>query len=367
VKVSLSNETTGAMFEQPLAMAPPMELASEGLSVTPWSQALPLWRAALSRLSGASFYHCESWIEALREAYGLKLEVASLHRHGRLCAAVVLARSKGLFSTRLVAMPFSDCAEPLALDDESRAELLRALAAANPSASIEIRGAAGPTPWQNVDCFAQWSLDLTRLASEIKAGFGRTVRTGIKRAMRDQVRIECGTDRVYLERYFELQLITRRRLGVPPQPFKFFDVVHNKFSRTGDIEIRFATFEGRDHAGSILLRAGGRLCYKWAARLEDCHPGANHLLVADMIEAHAQRATTMDLGRCDVRNQGLIRSKADIGCVSRPLPYAFYPKAPRQISSEVLSGPAKIVSSIWKRLPLPVTRVMGELLYRYMA
>jgi hypothetical protein len=75
----------------------------------------------------------------------------------------------------------------------------------------------------------------------------------------------------------------------------------------------------------------------------------------------------MDFGRCDVRNQGLLRSKADIGCVSRPLPYAFFPKAPRNISSEVLSGPAKIVSSIWKRLPLPVTRVLGEILYRSMA
>jgi hypothetical protein len=367
VKLSLTNETTGALFERPLAMAPPMELASDGLSVTPWPQALPMWRAALSRLSGASFYHCESWIEALREAYGLKLEVATLHRQGRLCAAAVLGRSKGMFSTRLVAMPFSDCAEPLASDDESRVELLRALAGANPSAAIEVRGVAGPAPWKNVDCFAQWSLDLTRPVNEIKAGFGRTVRTGIKRALRDQVRIDCGTDRAYLERYFELQLITRRRLGVPPQPFKFFDIVHDKFSRTGDIEIRFATFEGRDHAGSILLRAGDQLCYKWGARLEGCHPGANHLLVADMIEAHAQRAATMDFGRCDVRNQGLTRSKVDVGCVSRPLPYAFYPKAPRHVSSEVLSGPAKIVSSIWKRLPLPVTRVIGELLYRYMA
>lgn len=351
----------------PLA-APKGEIfAHDGLALTPWSGGHALWRSALARLGGATFYHCEPWIEALRAAYGINFEVATLHRAGELRAAAVFSRSRRWLSTRLVALPFSDCAEPLAADAEARSELLRALAGADPAASIEVRGTAGPEPWQNVDCFAQWSLDLTRPFGDLKAAFGRTVRIGIKRAVRDDVRIECGTDRAYLARYFDLQLITRRRLGIPPQPFKFFAAMHDKFGRTGDIEIRFATFEGRDHAGSILLRSGDQLCYKWGARLEGGHPGANHLLVAAMIEAHAERAAAMDFGRCDNRNAGLVRSKVDVGCVARPLPYAFFPHPPRHVSSEVLSGPARILSALWKRLPLSVTRVLGAALYRYMA
>jgi hypothetical protein len=85
-----------------------------------------------------------------------------------------------------------------------------------------------------------------------------------------------------------------------------------------------------------------------------------------MIEAYAGKARSLDFGRCDMRNQGLVRSKSDLGCVARALPHAFYPKAPRNISSEVLGGPAKILSGVWKRLPLPVTRVLGAALYRYM-
>jgi hypothetical protein len=68
-----------------------------------------------------------------------------------------------------------------------------------------------------------------------------------------------------------------------------------------------------------------------------------------------------------MRNQGLVRSKSELGCVARPLPYAFFPEAPHNVSSEVLHGPAKILSTVLKRLPLPVTRVIGEALYRYMA
>jgi len=337
------------------------------LTMTPWREGLPMWRVALSRLPGVGFFHCEAWIEALRAAYSLKLELATLHRQGDLRAAAVFARKRGLWSTHLVSLPFSDCAEPLAGDDQSRADFMRALVTPHPGASIEVRGVAGAKPWRNVDCFAQWTLDLKRPFDEINAEFSRTVRSGIKRALKEDVHIDCGSDASYVARFFDLQLITRRRQGVPPQPFRLFSSVHDKFSRGDNIEIWLATLKGRDQAGLVLLRAGDQLCYKWAARIEDGHPGANHLLVAKMIEAHAGKASAIDFGRCDIRNQGLARSKVDLGCVSRPLPYAFFPEAPRHISSEVLSGPARVLSSIWKRLPLPVTRVLGEILYRCMA
>ena len=339
----------------------------DGLAMTPWREGLPTWRKALSRLPGATFYHCESWIEALRSAYPMDLQVATLHRDGELRAAAVFARSKGLLSTRLVSLPFTDCAGPLAIDDESHAEFLRALAASHQEAVIEIRGAAGPAPWKNVDYFEHWTLDARRPFREISAAFSRSVRGGVKRSLKDGIQIDRGNSAAYMTRFFDLQLKTRRRLGVPPQPFRFFSKVHEKFSRDDRCQIWFATLNGRDEAGMVLLREGDQLCYKWSARAENGHPGANHLLVASMIEAYAGKVASIDLGRCDMRNQGLVRSKVEIGCISRPLSYAFFPKVPANISSEVLSGPRKVASEVWKRLPLRVTRVLGEALYRYMA
>jgi Acetyltransferase (GNAT) domain len=371
MKASLTNETTRAFFPRPLVRADAIGRSStavrDGMTLTPWSDGLPMWRAALKLLSGATFYHCEPWIEALRGSYPLHLVIATLHHDGDLRAAAVFARSKGLFGTRLVSLPFSDCGEPLAIDEQSRTEFLRVLASSRQANSIEVRGAAGPAPWQNVDCFAHWTLDLKRPFGAISAGFGRTIRSGIKRGIKDHIVVDRGTSAAYLARFFELQLRTRRRLGIPPQPFKFFSTVHEKFAQRGDCEVWFATLHGRDEAGLVLLRNGDQLCYKWGARAENCHSGANHLLVSNMLEAHAGKAGSIDFGRCDSRNPGLVRSKAELGCVQRPLPYAFFPTAPRSISSEVLSGPARILSSAWKRLPLPVTRVLGEALYRYLS
>lgn len=370
MKASLTNESAGAFFDGHIvaeAVKPATQAVRDGLTMAPWAEASPLWRSALTQLPGATFYHCERWIEVLRSISSFDLQVATLHSGCELRAAGVLARSRGLFSARIVSLPFSDCAQPLALDEEARGDFLRALAASNPHASIEIRGAAGPESWKNIGCFEHWTLAMDRSLAEIAAGFSRTVRGGIKRARRDNVRVDRGSSVEHLARFFKLQLETRRRLGVPPQPFSFFAAVREKFARGGDCEIWFATLEGRDLAGAVLLRNDEQLCYKWAARAEHSHQGANHLLVASMIEEHAGKVRSLDLGRCDTRNQGLARSKADLGCVGRALPYAFYPKAPRHVSSEVLDGSAKILSGVWKWLPLPITRVLGAALYRYMA
>jgi hypothetical protein len=371
MKASLANGTTPVFFDGTFAKADALKRSSsavrDGLTMLPWSEGFPVWRKALNKLSGATFYHCEPWIEALRDAYSVDLRVATLHREGELRAAAVFACSKGLLAKRLVSLPFSDCGEPLAIDDDARAEFLRTLAASDQAGTIEIRGTAGPAPWINVDCFSHWTLDLKRPFKDINAGFSRTVRSGIKRGRKDHLVVDRGSSEAYLARFFDLQLQTRRRLGIPPQPFKFFATVREQFARRGDCEVWFATLDGRDQAGLVMLRNGDQLCCKWAARVEACHPGANHLLMASAIEEHAEKRGSMDFGRCDTRNQGLIRSKVELGCVARALPYAFFPSAPRSISSEVLQGPAKLLSAAWKKLPLPVTRVLGEALYRYMA
>lgn len=338
----------------------------DGLAILPFEQAKPLWDTALARFGGVTLYHREPWLRALRRTYRFDLTVAALSESGAVCAAALFARSRGLLGKRLVSLPFSDACEPLARDREAAWELMRRVAEAHVARSIEVRGMSGPAPWQNVDCFLHWRVDLERPFEEIQKTFGRHLKNKAKRARREGVTIDRGTGRDYMERFYLLQLVTRRRLGVPPQPFRFFEAVHSEFTLSGACEVWFARHQGQDLAGLVLLRDGDELHYKWGARGDDGPPGANHLLTATLVEEFAGKAKSLDLGRCDSRNAGLASFKGDLGGVSRPLPYAFYPAAPHTVSSEVLTGPAKLVSMVWKRLPLPLTRIAGEGLYRFL-
>lgn len=339
----------------------------DGLAVLAWHDAEPLWRSALSQFSGASLYHREPWLRALRDCYGLDLRTAVLFRSGELRAATTFARCPGIRSARMVSLPFSDQGEVLAADHESRAELMRALAQAPVGKAMEVRGVSGPRPWVNVDCFLHWQVDISRPFDRIYPTLGSQLRTKTRKARRNNVTIERANSLEFMRRFYELQLETRRRLGVPPQPFCFFEAVHQAFAPSG-CEIWFASHRGRIVAGLVVLHDGDTVYYKWSARREDGPAGASHLLGMNLIEEYAGHARFLDLGRSDARNQGLNQFKTGLGARPSPLPYAFLPSAPRHVSSEVMtSKPARLARAVWRRLPLEVTRVAGEVLYRYLA
>jgi hypothetical protein len=116
-----------------------------------------------------------------------------------------------------------------------------------------------------------------------------------------------------------------------------------------------------------MLRAFGTVHYKWSARRADGDSGASQLLCRSVFEKHAGAALTLNLGRTDVRNAGLVRFKKEAGAQPAPLPYSFYPQAGAQISAEVLSGPALALSRVWSQMPLAAARVLSAALYRYLS
>jgi hypothetical protein len=344
-----------------------VDAAEMELQFRPYSEARESWRELAASTRGATLFHREPWLELLSETQGVKLFVASVGQ-GDHQAACLFGRSHSRFSRRLVALPSSDSCEPLATDAEAAAALLDALVRSEYARDgLEIRGVAAPAPWRLVECFADWSIDFTRPYSMIERDTAENYRRQLKRARRAGFSIDCGRSIDYLERFYSLQLQTRRRLGVPPQPLEFYRQVHRVFRAHGAIEIWIASQGGRDEAALVLLRDGYELHYKWGARRDDMSQGANHVLFASVFEHYAGKICRLNLGRADTRNQGLSRFKRELGGRSRSIPYAFYPKAPANISAEVLSGPRKMVSQLWCHLPLGATRVLGAIAYRLLA
>ena len=84
------------------------------------------------------------------------------------------------------------------------------------------------------------------------------------------------------------------------------------------------------------------------------------------MDKFAGRVRPWDLGRVDIRNRGLRDFKKPLGATSTPLPYAYFPRAPRNISAEALSGPSQILSRAWRRVPLWTTHVLGAVVYEFL-
>jgi hypothetical protein len=337
------------------------------IRIAPLAQVRERWKEFTESSPGATLYHRAAWTEALRRAYGFRILAATIERDQEIAAGCLLARSRIPFVTRVVGLPFSDSCAPLGADDDAVRGLLVGLTqAARIRGNIEIRGIEAPSPWRTIDCFLEWSLDLARPFSEIQRTADRNFRRQVRRAVEDGFRIDSGDSEEMLGRFYRLQLQTRRRLGVPPQPLRFFALVREEFARTFDFEVWLASRGGIDHASVVLLRDGATLYAKWSARALHGADGASHLVFFSMLEHYAGKAAAFDLGRTDVRNTGLARFKTEMGAVPSRLPYSYFPDLRHALSAESPDRSAGLFAQIWRRLPLAITRAIGATAYRFL-
>jgi len=338
---------------------------ADELCMRPFGLVRPLWRELQATFPGAGLYHSDAWLDLLSRAYQLDLRLATIGDGASVRAGCMLARSRSPFALNYTALPLSDSCAPLAADATAGEALLQSLSRTRPGrVSYEIRGVNPPPPWRTIECFAEWELDLTRSAVVIYPKLSSNFRRNLRKAAQSRMRIERGAGPDYIERFYELYIESRSRHGVPPQPLRFFRLVREIFSSTNDFEVWLASCGGEDVAGLVLLRYRDQLHYKWGARRVKAPPGINHAIHWSVIEEFAGKVNIYNLGRCDLRNEGLVRFKEGLGGRQKLLPYAFLPKAPQQVSWEVPIGLRGSISKLWRRLPLPVTRVLGGVLYK---
>jgi Acetyltransferase (GNAT) domain len=333
----------------------------------PFEEGRVTWTAMVGECANAALYHQPAWVDLLSAAYGFSPFLTILEEQGRVVAACVLARTKSPFGRRIVSLPFSDFCPPLALNDEAATRLMKALTHHMSGAVLEIRGIKYAPEWASHEHFALVTLCLNRGLKEIERGLSVNFRRNLRRAMRENITVSHSNTKDELRRFYRLQILTRRKFGLPAQPWRFFNLAHKMLASPCALDVWIARRGGREVSSAVLLRAGEKVYYKWGARLPGDDSRANHLLLWNAIEEYRSLANSFDLGRTDTRNHGLLRFKMELGGTIAPLAYSYYPYAPSDVSPEALSGVRKSVSVIWSNLPIMVTRVLGRAFYRYLA
>jgi hypothetical protein len=365
--MSAISETTfpGGHSHIGVLTAPVLDAHRVGITFQPFDTVKEAW-LGLTRFSPrATLYHSAEWVETLRRTYGFRFRVAMLEHRGVAQAGIIFARVHRPLSQWWVALPFSDTCPPLALDPEAEAELLTDLHRVCGNRRFEIRGMTAPERWQNAECFLSWELDISEPPSKLYARLESNFRRNLAKARKAGVAVEHGNSPELIERFYQLHARSRRRLGLPCQSSRFFRIVSQVFRN--NIDVWLASHGGRDVGAVFLIAHGDALFYKWSARDGNESSGAVHLLAWSLVEHWAGKYRRLDLGRTDARNVGLNRFKSGIGGRSNQLPYAFFPGARTNPSSEILSGRHRLLADIWRRLPAPVCRAIERFAYQYLS
>jgi hypothetical protein len=288
----------------------------------------PRWLALLEQHPRASIFHHSSWIEALRRTYGyVPIVLTTSAPHQPLSNGVLFCHvNSWLTGHRMVSLPFSDHCEPLA-DSHELEEILAFV-----QSEIDRKGLryveVRPVSPMNAGAlreseeFAFHVIDLRRDQAEIFHSLHKdSIRRKIQRAQREQLAYEQGTGGELLKKFYQLYVLTRRRHGLPPSPFRWFA---NIADCLGDrAQLRLALKDENPVAAIITLKFGKTMVYKYGA--SDSHfnnlGGTPFLFWKAIEEAKAQDLHALDLGRSDPSNDGLIRFKNQLGSIRTSLTY----------------------------------------------
>jgi lipid II:glycine glycyltransferase (peptidoglycan interpeptide bridge formation enzyme) len=211
-------------------------------------------------------------------------------------------------------------------------------------------------------------LDLTRGDKVLFDQLESSVRTSIRKAGKAGVEVTFSDRLESVDDFYRLNCQTRRRHGLPPQPFRFFRSLHQCVLAKGLGRVVTAWYEGRGIASSIFLHGGRQVLFKYGASdARYQHLRASNLLMWEAIRRYAQEGyERCSMGRTATNNPGLRRFKLGWGTQENEIGYVKYDLRCNAFQPEQASY-AESGNAMVRHLPLFVSRCVGRALYRHIA
>jgi hypothetical protein len=328
------------------------------------------WENFIKSNIEATIFHHPAWIQVLSDCYGFKPFIAVVcDNTGNIRAGVPMAGVGGwLTGHRWVSLPFSDYCNPLFDDPIWLTTLTDGLMQVSREKSVpdvELRWGFPPTEGiLPVSQFVLHTLRLDRDIEKVSKEVHRTQYQNVKRAEREGIVIERGKGLEEMRIFYHLQCLTRRRHGLPVQPWKFFEQLYYQLLERGLGFILLAKQAERYLAGGVFLCMQQTLTYKYAASddQEKQFIRSNHLLTWNAIQWGCNNGfKRFDFGRCDLEDAGLRTFKIRWGAEESILYYSYFFKPPRQENPSFMP----LMQSVIRKSPLWVVTITGELLYKY--
>lgn len=329
------------------------------------------WDELLQTYSESSFFHTSAWAKVLHNSYHYKPLYYTVVENGKLSMLLpVMEIKSALTGKRGVSLPFSDSC-PVYFPGRNQfrevfAKILR-LGRRAGWKFLELRG--GGVFLENAVSSRRFyfhTLDLAENEAFIFRRFRSSTRRNIKKAEREGVKAEICSSAESVEEFYRLNCLTRRRHGIPPQPFRFFRQLYREIISRNQGTVVLASYQNRVIAGAMYFFFNGEALYKYGASDERFqHLRANNLVMWKAIQWFIQKGfKRLSFGRTAPHNQGLRWFKNGWATREEIVSYYKYDiKAGAFIMGK--DKESETIHKIFSRLPLPILRATGALLYRH--
>jgi hypothetical protein len=211
------------------------------------------------------------------------------------------------------------------------------------------------------------------LADGLDAAWDKFHRTGVKQKIRraesSGIVVRPAEREADVKTFYDLLVIGRRRLGLPPQNWEYFQNIWR-----GLVPLRLASFtlaqKNTQTVGalcSFLFKDTVYLAY--IGMLEEFQPeGVGQALWWDALQkASRDGFRYVDLGKTSPHDEGLITYKTRWNAVEQAVPSFYYPCPTRSaMYYDDSSKSHQLARKAWKTMPPGLARLVARAAYRHM-
>ncbi len=361
------------------------KVEASGVVKVSWlnGDAMGRWNAFVGNHPLGSIYHLSGWKDSLESGFPhmkghfLVLEDDS---SGEILAGVpIYAVKSWLFGNKLVSVPFATACNPL-ISSSSHMDLLFPhlveLYDATSSHDIELRTMSRRDLIDRPDlkistAYKHHYLELVQSADDLRRRFSKTaIQQMIVKAEKAGIKVERRHAYGDLEAFYRLLMGTRKRLGLPQIPFKFFDSLWAKFGVSNLVLLLASTERKRTVGGLMGLVFNKSFVFEYSAdTLLSRHQGVGQLMCWTAIKLACESGYAMfSFGRTSSRNQGLLIHKRRWATKEEDLVVFRYSKSGFSLPSvDRLGLGHSLIRMMVKMAPAPIYRLMGDLYYDHWA
>jgi hypothetical protein len=334
----------------------------------------PNWDALVTSLPDFSFFHGAAWARVLAETYGFVPHYFYLGSAGATESLLpVMEVDSWLTGRRGIALPFTDECAPLGTDQSVQGRLFREAIEFGKSRGwkyLELRGGrnflGGEVPASL--SFYGHGLDLKTGEKGLFEKMEGSVRRALRKAEKEGVTVEISQSLEATKVFYSLQCLTRKKHGLPPQPWEFFVNVHRHILSENQGMVAVASQRGRKIAAAVYFFLGGRAIYKFGASdAASQHLRGNNLVMWAAMKWLARKGMgQLHLGRTSLFNEGLRRFKLNLGAQEEKIEYVKFDLRQNRFVTEV-DGVSGWHNTVFRMMPVYASRMAGRMLYKHWA
>lgn len=326
----------------------------------------PAWDAYVAAAPPATLFHTLGWRDAVRAAFRHTPHyLVALGPDGQAGGVLPLFKVHSLLAGDiLVSVPYGVYGGIVADDPQAATALLDAaekLAVRSGARYVELRSMTPLCPdWPVVRRYATFRKALPERAGDVLATLPRKARAECRKARQSGLAVRFGDEQLAV--VWNLYAQSMRRLGSPNLPRRFFEAV---LAATPEAHLVSAIYhQGRAVAGLVSLIHRDTVLPYYSGYIPAAAAGLgvnNYLYLTLMEEAVGRGLRCFDFGRTRLDNTGPLAFKKNQGFDPLPLNYQFWMPDGGPVPNLTPSNRRyHVAQRVWRRLPLMITRPLGE-------